>query len=208
MTTKTEAQRDAETREEGAEAQDAKATEATETAGTTEPTEPTKAAEEATEDAQDDEAAAEAAAEAELAALAKAEADKPSGVGQGAGAIVSVALGVVGLSGGWLGTIASARAQLKGQLTTAQNAGIAKQVQAMYGDAWHSAALVGGLFSLVALVVAAAVLARPAFGAPGKPQALWIKSTAWAGLAVGVIGLLLAVAKYTDLILGMPGTSG
>ncbi|MGW2346999.1 hypothetical protein [Streptomyces sp. NPDC001661] len=205
MTTKTEAQRDAETREEGAEAQDAKATEATEKA---EATEEAEAADGATEDVQDDEAAEEAAAEAELAALAKAEADKPSGVGQGAGAIVSVALGIVGLSGGWLGTIASARAQLEGQLTTAQNAGIAKQISAMYGEAWHSAALVGGLFSLVALVIGAAVLARPAFGAPGKPQALWIKSTAWAGLAVGVIGLLLAVAKYTDLILGMPGTSG
>ncbi|MFD7297608.1 hypothetical protein ACFV9W_30305 [Streptomyces sp. NPDC059897] len=205
MTTKTEAQRDAETQEEGVEAQDAKATEAT---GKAEATEPAKAADGATEDVQDDEAAEEAAAEAELAALAKAEADKPSGVGQGAGAIVSVALGIVGLSGGWLGTIASARAQLEGQLTTAQNAGIAKQISAMYGEAWHSAALVGGLFSLVALVIGAAVLARPAFGAPGKPQAPWIKSTAWAGLAVGVIGLLLAVAKYTDLILGMPGTSG
>ncbi|MFF3496173.1 hypothetical protein ACFYWS_33045 [Streptomyces sp. NPDC002795] len=201
MTTKTEAQRDAETREEGAEAQDAKATEATETA------EATKAAEEAPEDVQEDDTAAEAAAEAELAALAKAEADKPAGVGQGAGAIVSVALGIVGLSGGWLGTIASARAQLEGQLTTAQSAGIAKQISAMYGEAWHSAALVGGIFSLVALLVAAAVLARPAFGAPGKPQAPWIKSTAWAGFVVGAIGLVLAVAKYTDLILGMPGTS-
>ncbi|MET8475209.1 hypothetical protein ABZY90_37350 [Streptomyces sp. NPDC006422] len=205
MTTKTEAQRDAETREEGTEAQDAKATEATDT---TEDTTAATAADEATEDARDDEAAAEAAAEAELEALARAEADKPSGVGQGAGAIVSVALGVVGLSGGWLGTIASAREQLIGQLNTAQSAGIAKQIQAMYGEAWHSAALVGGLFSLVALLVGAAVLARPAFGAPGKPQALWIKSTAWAGLAVGVIGLLLAVAKYTDLIMGMPSTSG
>ncbi|WP_425829191.1 hypothetical protein [Streptomyces fractus] len=207
MTTKTEAQRDAETREEDAEAKDAKATGTTEEPKATETTEEPKAAEEATEDVQDDDAAAEAAAEAELSALAKAEADKPSGVGQGAGAIVSVALAVVGLSGGWLGTIASARAQLKGQLTTAQSAGIAKQVSAMYGDAWHSAALVGGLFSLVALVIGAAVLARPAFGAPGKPQALWIKSTAWAGLAVGVIGLLLAVAKYTDLIMGLPSTS-
>ncbi|MFI5657651.1 hypothetical protein [Streptomyces sp. NPDC051684] len=199
MTTKTEAQRDAETTVEEAVKAD-KAEQADKEAAA-------EATEAETEGVQDDDAA-EAAAEAELAALAKAEADKPSGVGQGAGAIVSVALGIVGLSGGWLGTIASARAQLQGQLTTAQSAGIAKQISAMYGEAWHSAALVGGLFSLVALVIGAAVLARPAFGAPGKPQALWIKSTAWAGLAVGVIGLLLAVAKYTDLILGMPGTSG
>ncbi|MGD6754599.1 hypothetical protein [Streptomyces sp. BH105] len=203
MTTKTEAQRDAETTaEEAVKADKAEQAEQADKEATAEATEA------GAEDAQEDEAAAEAAAEAELADLAKAEADKPSGVGQGAGAIVSVALGIVGLSGGWLGTIASARAQLEGQLTTAQSAGIAKQISAMYGEAWHSAALVGGLFSLVALVIGAAVLARPAFGAPGKPQAPWIKSTAWAGLAVGVIGLLLAVAKYTDLILGMPGTSG
>jgi hypothetical protein len=209
MTTKTEAQRDAETREEGAEVTTSEATEeATEAAGkTTKDAEDTKGVEAAEDQAAADDAAAEAAAEAELAAL-KDQDEKPSGIGQGAGAIVSVALGVVALSGNWLGTIASARAQLKGQLTTAQNAGIAKQISAMYGEAWHSAALVGGAFSLVALLVAAAVLARPAFGAPGKPQAPWIKSTAWAGFAVGAIGLVLAVAKYTDLILGMPGTSG
>jgi hypothetical protein len=48
---------------------------------------------------------------------------------------------------------------------------------------------------------------RPAFGAPGKPQAAWIKSVAWAGVSLGVIGLVLAVAKYSDIILGLPSTS-
>ncbi|CAM5727251.1 Integral membrane protein OS=Streptomyces alboniger OX=132473 GN=CP975_25265 PE=4 SV=1 [Streptomyces alboniger] len=48
------------------------------------------------------------------------------------------------------------------------------------------------------------VLARPAFGAPGKPQAVWIKSVSWAGVALGVIGLLLAVLKYTDVLLALP----
>ncbi|MCX3062672.1 hypothetical protein [Streptomyces beihaiensis] len=130
----------------------------------------------------------------------------PTGVGQGAGAIVSVALGVVALSGGWLGTIASARESLIGQLDTSQSASVAKQVSEVYGDSWHAAALVGGIFSLIALVIGAAVLARPAFGVPGRPQALWIKSTAWAGVTIGVLGLLLAVAKYTDLLLGLPKT--
>ncbi|MER5439626.1 hypothetical protein [Streptomyces sp. NPDC002790] len=199
MTTKTEAQSDAETMaEEAVKADKAEQADKEATA---------EATEAETEDAEAAQAA-EAAAEAELAALEKAETEKPTGVGQGAGAIVSVALGIVGLSGGWLGTIASARSQLQGQLTTSQSAGVAKQISAMYGDAWHSAALVGGIFSLVALLIGAVVLARPAFGAPGKPQAVWIKSTAWAGLVIGLIGLLLAVAKYTDLILGMPGTSG
>ena len=39
---------------------------------------------------------------------------------------------------------------------------------------------------------------------PGPPQAAWIKSVAWAGVALGVIGLLLAVLKYTDALLGLP----
>ncbi|CAM5680216.1 Integral membrane protein OS=Streptomyces tendae OX=1932 GN=GUR47_36550 PE=4 SV=1 [Streptomyces tendae] len=64
----------------------------------------------------------------------------------------------------------------------------------------------GGVFALVALVVGVVVLARPAFGAPGRPQAPWIKSVAWAGVALGVIGLLLAVLKYTDVLLGLPST--
>ncbi|CAM5242727.1 Integral membrane protein OS=Streptomyces tendae OX=1932 GN=GUR47_36550 PE=4 SV=1 [Streptomyces tendae] len=50
------------------------------------------------------------------------------------------------------------------------------------------------------------MLARPAFGAPGRPQAPWITSVAWAGVALGVIGLLLAVLKYTDVLLGLPST--
>ncbi|NEB75045.1 hypothetical protein G3I40_07335, partial [Streptomyces sp. SID14478] len=122
-------------------------------------------------------------------------------------AVVSVALGIVALSGGWLGTIASARESLIGQLNTAQSASVGTQVSEVYGDSWHAAAVVGGIFSLVALLVGAFVLVKPAFGAPGKPQAVWIKSTAWAGVSLGVLGLLLAVAKYSDLLLGLPKTS-
>ncbi|MFE5817136.1 hypothetical protein [Streptomyces sp. NPDC056479] len=128
----------------------------------------------------------------------------PSGVGQGAGAVVSVALGLVSLTGGWIGTVAAARETLIGQLETASNAGVATQIKEVYGDAWQTSALWAGVFALVALIVGAVVLARPAFGAPGKPQAAWIKSVAWGGVALGVIGLLLAVLKYTDALLGLP----
>ncbi|ATL30681.1 hypothetical protein [Streptomyces formicae] len=129
---------------------------------------------------------------------------KSSGVGEGAAAVVAAALGVIGLSGGWLGTIASARENLYGQLETQQGASVATTVQAMYGDSWKATALIAGLFALAALVTAFVVLAKPAFGAPGKPQAPWIKSVAWAGLVLGVIGLVLAIAKYSDLLLGLP----
>ncbi|WP_367320648.1 hypothetical protein [Streptomyces sp. HUAS ZL42] len=135
------------------------------------------------------------------------EEEGPSGVGQGAGAVVSAALGIVSLTGNWVGTVAAARETLVGQLQTSSTASVAKQVKEVYGDAWQTTALWGGLFALAALIVGVVVLARPAFGAPGKPQAAWIKSVAWAGVSLGVIGLLLAVLKYTDVLLGLPSTS-
>ncbi|WP_030568024.1 hypothetical protein [Streptomyces aureocirculatus] len=130
-----------------------------------------------------------------------------AGVGQGAGAVVAAGLGVVGLSGGWLGTVASARESLIGQLKTSQSASVADQVQQVYGDSWKTTALIGGFFALAALVVGVGVLLRPAFGDPQRVQAPWIKSVAWGGVALGVIGLVLATAKYTDLLLGLPSTS-
>ncbi len=114
---------------------------------------------------------------------------------------------MVSLTGSWVGTVASARETLVGQLHTSSSASVGKQIKEVYGDAWHATALWGGLFALLALVVGVVVLARPAFGTPGRPQAPWIKSAAWGGVALGVLGLLLAVAKYTDLILGLPSTS-
>ncbi|MFF9803482.1 hypothetical protein ACF1G3_39655 [Streptomyces rochei] len=139
--------------------------------------------------------------------LEAVEAEGPTGVGQGAGAVVSAALGVVSLTGGWVSTVAAARETLIGQLGTSSTASVATQVKEVYGDAWETTAMWGGIFALVALLVGAAVLVRPAFGTPGKPQAVWIKSVAWGGVSLGVIGLLLAVLKYTDVLLGLPSAS-
>ncbi|MEW2515123.1 hypothetical protein [Streptomyces sp. NPDC046870] len=154
--------------------------------------------------------AAEEAAEADGGeagdATEAAGGEAPSGVGQGAGAVVSAALGVVSLSGGWIGTVASAREQLVGQLRTSSTASVARQIKEVYGDAWHTTALWAGLFALAALITGVVVLARPAFGTPGRPQAAWIRSVAWAGVSLGVIGLLLAVLKYSDALLGLPST--
>ncbi|WP_070023121.1 hypothetical protein [Streptomyces sp. F-1] len=135
------------------------------------------------------------------------DATSPSGVGQGAGAVVSAVLGLVSLSGGWVGTVAGARQQLIGQLRTSSTAGVAQQIKAVYGDAWHATALWAGLFALAALITGVVVLARPAFGTPGRPQAPWIKSVAWAGVSLGVVGLLLAVLKYSDALLALPSAS-
>ncbi|MEW2706721.1 hypothetical protein AB0948_17105 [Streptomyces koyangensis] len=140
----------------------------------------------------DDEAAAEDTATA-----------APTGIAAGAAAIVSVVLGVVSLTGGWLGTIASARASLIGQLETSQGAGVADQVQAIYGDSWEAAALVGGAFAAAGLLVGIGVVLRVAYW-PARTGPVWVRSAAWAGVAVGLVGLLLALSKYTGLLLGVP----
>lgn len=162
---------------------------------------------EAAEAVEDEDDLSEEEYAAELAKLQQEEPEGPSGVGQGAAAVVSAALGFISLSGGWIGSVAAARETLVGQLGTSSTASVAKQVKEVYGDAWATTALVGGLFALAALIVGVVVLVRPAFGAPGKPQAAWIKSVAWAGVALGVVGLLLAVLKYTDVLLSMPSAT-
>ena len=95
-------------------------------------------------------------------------ADRGRPVGQGAAAVLSAALGLVSPTGSWLGTVAAARETLLGQLETAADAGVATQVKEVYGDAWNTSALWGGLFALTALIVGVAVLVRPAFGTPGR----------------------------------------
>ncbi|MBJ6643673.1 hypothetical protein ACWDLL_15220 [Streptomyces griseoincarnatus] len=161
-------------------------------------------------DAQTAERPEEAAAGPEdTAAEEHAEpAGAPSGTGQGAAAVVSAALGLVSLTGGWPGTVAAARETLVGQLRTAADASVATQIKEVYGDAWNTTALWGGLFALVALITGVVVLVRPAFGAPGRTaQAPWTRSVAWAGVTLGVIGLLLAVLTYTGVLLGLPAAS-
>ncbi|MGW0820818.1 hypothetical protein [Streptomyces sp. NPDC002845] len=127
------------------------------------------------------------------------------GVGQGAAGIVSVALGLVSLTGSWLGTVAQARDSLYGQLETAADSSVATQIEQVYGNSWNANALVAGIFALIALIVGVVVLVRPAFGDPDQAQAPWIKSVAWAGISLGVIGLVLATLKYTDILLSVPG---
>lgn len=154
-----------------------------------------------------DATAVEAAAQDGSEAGDKAGKKGPSGVGQGAAAVVSAALGLVSLTGGWPGTVAAARETLLGQLETAADAGVATQVKEVYGDAWNTTALWGGLFALTALIVGVVVLVRPAFGTPGRTAgAPWIMSVAWAGVSLGVVGLLLAVLTYTGVLLGLPAT--
>ncbi|MFE5399106.1 hypothetical protein ACFQ9U_31675 [Streptomyces sp. NPDC056568] len=141
---------------------------------------------------------------ADAAAPGAAADQGATGVGQGAGAVVSAGLGIVSLTGSWVGTVASARESVFGQLETTSSSNVQTMLEKGYGEAWQATALWGGVFALIALIVGVVVLVRPAFGVPGRPQAAWIKSVSWAGVALGVIGLILAVLKYTDVMLSVP----
>jgi hypothetical protein len=159
------------------------------------------------EDSAEDTAADEIDDENEDDLLGAAREEGPTGVGQGAGAVVSAALAFVSLTGSWIGTLAAQKESLLSQMENSQTSSVSTLLKEGYGDVWNVQALYDGIFALVALIVGVAVLVRPAFGAPGKPQAVWIKSVSWAGVTLAVIGLLIAVLKYTDVLVSLPSAS-
>ncbi|MFD7526965.1 hypothetical protein ACFV8E_04975 [Streptomyces sp. NPDC059849] len=154
------------------------------------------------------EAGAEDGAEDEdldLDGLDEDSAKEPSGLGAAAAAVVAAGLGVVALTGSWTGKVAAERETLIGQIKTSGGGTAAQQISEIYGDAWHSTALVNGVFALLALLVGIFALVRPAFGVPSaQPQPGWVRAVATAGIALGVLGLLISVGMYFDLIVALP----
>lgn len=127
------------------------------------------------------------------------------GVGAGAAAVVSAALGIVALTGAWTGRVAAERETLIGQIQTSAGGSPAQQISEIYGDAWHTTALVNGVFAVLALLVGVFVLVRPAFGAPSeRPQPTWVRAVARAGVALGAIGVLISAGMYFDLFMTLP----
>ncbi|MFJ6781453.1 hypothetical protein [Streptomyces yangpuensis] len=173
---------------------------------------------EKTETAQD--AATEAEADAGLdaapgTALADADLDddfaedpaddeQPSHVGSAAFAIVSAGLSVVALSGSWVAGIASERASVAARLELSQAADANAQIAAQFVDPWHTTAMVNGVFSALALIIATFVLALPAFSTPERTLPTWVRSVSWAGIGLGALGVLLFVLMYFDLLLAVP----
>ncbi|MFJ1845298.1 hypothetical protein [Streptomyces sp. NPDC088146] len=132
---------------------------------------------------------------------------KPSGLGAAAAAVAAAGLGVVALTGSWTGKVVAERETLIGQIKTSSGGTAAQQISEIYGDAWHSTALVNGLFALLALLVGVFALVRPAFGAPSPhPQPGWVRAVATAGIALGVLGAVISVGMYFDLIVPLPTT--
>ncbi|MFF4829244.1 hypothetical protein ACFY20_41290 [Streptomyces sp. NPDC001312] len=139
------------------------------------------------------------AADADAAAAAERSA---SGLLFGAAAVAAAGLGLASLTGTWVSTVMSARQQLIGQIES-QSSSPANQIAAIYGDPWHTTALVNGVFALIAVVVAVAVLLwhKPV---SGRGDVAWVKAVAWGAVALGVIGLLIAGAVEVNLFTSLP----
>lgn len=120
-----------------------------------------------------------------------------SGLGAAVAAIVAAALGIVALTGTWTGRVVAERETLVGQLHTAQDATPAKQISELYGDAWHSTALVNGIVALIAVIIAVVVLVLPQRGT-------WVRPLAIAAIVLGAIGVLVSVGMYFDLFSSLP----
>ncbi|MFD3727274.1 hypothetical protein [Streptomyces sp. NPDC058671] len=133
----------------------------------------------------------------EEAAGKVAPAPASAGTGAAAAAVVSAALAAVALTGTWTGKVVADRETLIGQIKTSGSGTPAQQISEIYGDAWHTTALVNGVFACVALVVAVLVLILP-----GRPA--WVRAVAVAGAVLGGIGLLLSAGTYFDLFLSLP----
>ncbi|MEU6757295.1 hypothetical protein [Streptomyces sp. NPDC046685] len=139
---------------------------------------------------------------------AEAEAAEPGYVGSAASAIVAAGLGLVALSGSWVAGIVSERASVTGRLELTQGADANAQIAAQFADPWHATAMVNGVFSALALIIATFVLALPAFSTPERTLPTWVRSVSWAGIALGALGVLLFVLMYFDLLLTIPKAAG
>ncbi|MFD9335612.1 hypothetical protein ACFWBF_14575 [Streptomyces sp. NPDC060028] len=131
-------------------------------------------------------------------------AEQPSGVAAAASAVVAAGLGLVALSGSWVSRVIAERQTLIGQIESANATTTEAKIEALYGNAWHLTALVNGVLSTLALLVAVFVLARPAFGAPGRTLPTWVRAVSWAAVALGAIGVLLFGLMYFDILVPLP----
>ncbi|MFD0353875.1 hypothetical protein ACFVHW_09005 [Streptomyces sp. NPDC127110] len=131
-------------------------------------------------------------------------AERSTGVGAAASAVVAAGLGLVALSGSWVSRVAAERQTLIGQIESVSATTAKEKIAALYGDAWHMTALVNGVLSTLALLLAVLVLAGPAFGAPGRVHPAWVRSVSWAAVALGLLGVLLFGLMYFDLLFPLP----
>jgi hypothetical protein len=125
--------------------------------------------------------------------------DEPTGSGfvSGAFGITSLVLAVASLTGGWLGTVYGARSEYLVELNTkAQSAQASLNA---FHSSWHGQAAIAGIFAIAALLVGAGVLASPSLLLSGRAPA-WVRATALGGIILGLIGLLLAILTWFNVL--------
>ncbi|MBT2451672.1 hypothetical protein J7F03_32360 [Streptomyces sp. ISL-43] len=129
---------------------------------------------------------------------ATADAERGNGVGAAASAIVAAGLGLVALSGSWVSRVVAERSTLIGQIDSANSNATSTEakIEALYGNAWQMTALVNGVLSTIALLIAVFVLALPAFGAPGRTLPTWVRAVSWAAMAIGALGVIVFGVMY------------
>lgn len=129
-----------------------------------------------------------------------ATAPSSSGFLAGTGAVVGAGLGVASVTGTSLTDMLLARKEIIGQIDAVTGGG-GDQVQALYGAPWETAAVVNGVFALIAALLCGVVLALTARQAGSSS---WIKAVALGGAVLGVIGLLVSGGMYFDLFGSQP----
>ena len=132
---------------------------------------------------------------------AAAGAKSSDGALVGTAALVSAGLGLVSLTGSPLAEMMRAREELLGQIAAFSGGGGADQIETLYGAPWHTAALVNGVFALLAAIVGAVLAFGPA-RKPGAPG--WARAASLTGLVLGVLGIIVAGGMYIDLFAGAP----
>lgn len=119
----------------------------------------------------------------------------------GAVATVGAGLGLSSLTGTPLGNMLRSRAEIVGQIKASTGGG-GDPVEAFYSAPWHTAALVNGIFAVIAVVLGGGVLLTASVR--NNSIRPWVKAVALGGVLLGVLGLLVAGGMYFDLFAGRP----
>jgi hypothetical protein len=120
-----------------------------------------------------------------------------SGFVSGAFGITSLVLALVSLGGGWLGTVYGARSEYIVELNTKTQS--AQASLNAFHSSWHGQAAVAGIFAIAALLIGAGVLTAPSLLLSGRAPA-WVRGSALAGIILGLVGLLLALLAWFDVL--------